>query len=84
MSKNVRTQQNSLDAMVRQQAEEERIETLPGQLYFNFDMPAPVAAMTPSAARNACPECGADLRFESGCAYCLCGYSECPLGDVQD
>jgi ribonucleoside-diphosphate reductase alpha chain len=30
-----------------------------------------------SVQRGACPECGGPLRFEEGCAKCVCGYSDC-------
>lgn len=32
---------------------------------------------TNSNVINPCPECGAELRFESGCVQCICGWSKC-------
>ena len=95
MAENTKTQQSFLDLPARQDepfwpnenredSAEERLENLHGQMSLAFDMPASVTAPKASNARNACPECGADLRHESKCAYCLCGYSECPLGDAPD
>ncbi|OGP30847.1 MAG: ribonucleoside-diphosphate reductase, adenosylcobalamin-dependent [Deltaproteobacteria bacterium GWC2_42_11] len=28
-------------------------------------------------ARGACPDCGAQMQYEEGCAKCICGYSDC-------
>jgi len=27
--------------------------------------------------RGACPDCGAQMQYEEGCAKCNCGYSDC-------
>ena len=36
------------------------------------------AGATGEGAQTGCPDCGADLRHEGGCAVCQsCGYSQC-------
>ncbi|MBI3752887.1 MAG: TSCPD domain-containing protein, partial [Deltaproteobacteria bacterium] len=48
-----------------------------GEVHISSPMaysPSPIADIL---QRGACPDCGAQMQYEEGCAKCNCGYSDC-------